>query len=54
MKPNDQIQSSPSVSNWLKAADRALAERDVLDALRDAEALLSAQRVRARQAGITP
>lgn len=47
-----EVESSTGASFWLKKASLALRERDVLDALRDAETLVLIARERARAAGI--
>lgn len=46
------ILASPSASFWLKDAVRAAEQRDCLDALNDAEALVYYCQMRAKEAGI--
>lgn len=47
------ISCDPCASNWLKVAAKTVAQRDCLDALTDAEALVRLCKVICRENGIT-
>lgn len=49
-----QVLESFSASFWLKDAIKTATNRDILDALRDAETLVALLKKRAKTAGILP